>query len=92
MAVISLGDLGESKSVDETTQLFSGTSKCFKFVREYLDGFNGVPFELIGGNHDLEGIDEFKTDEENLKVGIAYKTSYEEPFFPFKQKKREICI
>jgi hypothetical protein len=47
--VVSLGDIGESKSVDETKQLFSGTSGCFKLVREYLDGF-GYPFELITGS------------------------------------------
>lgn len=44
-AVVSLGDLGESKSVDETSQLFSGTSACFKLAREFFDGF-GVPFEV----------------------------------------------
>ena len=38
-SVVSLGDLGESKSVDETKQLFAGTSKCFKLAREYLDGY-----------------------------------------------------
>lgn len=36
-------------------------------VREYLDGF-GHPYDAVGGNHDLEGIDEFKTDEENLEA------------------------
>lgn len=36
-------------------------------VREYLDGF-GHPYDLIGGNHDLEGIDEFATDAENLEA------------------------
>jgi hypothetical protein len=36
-------------------------------VREYLDGF-GHPYDAVGGNHDLEGIDEFQTDEENLEA------------------------
>ena len=65
--VISLGDLGESKSVypDKTKELFAGTTGCLKLAREFLDGF-GVPFEVVGGNHDLEGIDEFPTDETNL--------------------------
>jgi len=27
-----------------------------------------VPYEVIGGNHDLEGIDEFSTDEANLEA------------------------
>lgn len=66
-AVVSLGDLGESKSVDETSQLFSGTSQCFQLAKDYLDGF-GVPNEVLTGNHDLEGIDEFPTDELNMEA------------------------
>ena len=31
--VVSLGDLGESKSVDETKELFAGTSRCFQLAR-----------------------------------------------------------
>jgi hypothetical protein len=81
VCVVSLGDLGESKSVDETTQLFSGTSSCFKLTREYLDGFN-APFEVIAGNHDLEGIDEFATDEENLK---SYLKAFDKPASQFKR-------
>jgi predicted phosphodiesterase len=68
--VVSLGDLGESKSVDETKQLFAGTSGCFKLAREYLDGFK-TPFDIVGGNHDLEGIDEFPTDEANMEAYLA---------------------
>jgi len=70
LAVVSLGDLGESKSVDETTQLFSGTTSCFNLANSYLQGF-GVPYEVVTGNHDLEGIDEFKTDEENMKAFLS---------------------
>jgi hypothetical protein len=67
-AVVSLGDLGESKPVFEgTSELFAGTTGCFELAREYLDGFK-VPFEVIGGNHDLEGIDEFPTDLSNLEA------------------------
>jgi len=55
--VVSLGDLGAYGS--------AGTTENFKFSKEYLDGF-GIPFELVTGNHDLEGLDEFETDEENL--------------------------
>ena len=66
--VVSLGDLGESASISpDTSELFSGTTACFELAREYLDGF-GVPFEVIGGNHDLEGIDEFPTDQANLEA------------------------
>lgn len=71
VALVSLGDLGESKNCDHNenipTELFAGTSLCHELAAEYLDSF-GVPYEVIGGNHDLEGIDEFDTDEENLKV------------------------
>ena len=61
---MSLGDLGESKSIDpeRTAELFAGTTACHEMAAEYLRSF-GVPYEVIGGNHDLEGIDEFATDE-----------------------------
>uniref|UniRef100_A0A7S2HR38 Calcineurin-like phosphoesterase domain-containing protein n=1 Tax=Helicotheca tamesis TaxID=374047 RepID=A0A7S2HR38_9STRA len=69
VALVSLGDLGESKSVrpEETTELFAGTTECHKLASDFLGSF-GVPYEVIGGNHDLEGLDEFETDEENLKM------------------------
>ena len=68
-ALVSLGDLGESKSVkpDETDELFAGTTECHELAAEFLSSF-GVPYEVIGGNHDLEGIDEFATDGENLEA------------------------
>mmetsp|Transcript_5712 Transcript_5712/g.16872 ORF Transcript_5712/g.16872 Transcript_5712/m.16872 type:complete len:551 (-) Transcript_5712:54-1706(-) len=69
--IVSLGDLGESKDCTESKQLYAGTSECFTLVREYLDGFD-VPFDLVGGNHDLEGIDEFDTDKENLEAYLKY--------------------
>jgi len=66
--VVSLGDLGESKAVfPDTSELFAGTTKCFELARDYLDGFK-VPFEVVGGNHDLEGIDEFPTDQSNMEA------------------------
>jgi hypothetical protein len=66
---VSLGDLGESKSIrpEETTELFAGTTECHMLAAEYLSSF-GVPYEVVGGNHDLEGIDEFPTDQENLEL------------------------
>lgn len=69
VAMVSLGDLGESKSVypDETNELFAGTTGCHELAAEFLSSF-GVPYELVGGNHDLEGIDEFDTDEANLQM------------------------
>jgi hypothetical protein len=71
IALMSLGDLGESKNCDHNelnpAELFAGTTLCHELAAEYLGSF-GVPYEVIGGNHDLEGIDEFKTDAGNLKV------------------------
>jgi hypothetical protein len=69
VALVSLGDLGESKSVRpaETDELFAGTTECHQLAAKYLGSF-GVPYEVIGGNHDLEGLDEFDTDEANLEV------------------------
>lgn len=68
-ALVSLGDLGESKSVrpEETSELFAGTTECHEMAAEFLGSF-GVPYEVVGGNHDLEGLDEFETDEENLAM------------------------
>jgi len=68
-ALVSLGDLGESKSVrpKETSELFAGTTECHAMAAEFLGSF-GVPYEVVGGNHDLEGLDEFSTDEENLEM------------------------
>jgi 3',5'-cyclic AMP phosphodiesterase CpdA len=69
VALVSLGDLGESKSVrpEETSELFAGTTECHELAAEFLGSF-GVPYEVVGGNHDLEGIDEFDTDEANLEM------------------------
>ena len=64
--LVSLGDLGESKDCTESKQLFAGTTECFKMGREFLDGF-GHKYDIVGGNHDLEGIDEFE--------GRAFHTS-----------------
>lgn len=67
--LVSLGDLGESKSVrpKETSELFAGTTECHELAAGYLSSF-GVPYEVVGGNHDLEGIDEFDTDAANLEM------------------------
>jgi len=68
--VVSLGDLGESKDCTGSGSLFAGTTECFKLSRDFLDGF-GEGFDVVGGNHDLEGIDEFPTDEENLEAYLS---------------------
>jgi hypothetical protein len=71
-AVVSLGDLGESKSIrpEETSELFAGTTECHELAAEYLRSL-GQPYEVIWGNHDLEGIDEFDTDEANMQMALA---------------------
>jgi len=83
-ALVSLGDLGESKSVrpTETDELFAGTTECHELAADFLSSF-GVPYEVIGGNHDLEGIDEFKTDEENLN---AFLRIHQKPTMQFKRQ------
>ena len=68
--VVSLGDLGESKDCTGSGSLFAGTSECFDLAGDYLRGY-GEKFDVVGGNHDLEGIDEFFTDEANLEVYLA---------------------
>ena len=80
-ALVSLGDLGESKSVrpEETSELFAGTTECHEMAAEFLRGFD-VPYEVVGGNHDLEGIDEFDTDEANLAMFLE-KHGKETPQF-----------
>eukprot|EP00980_Cylindrotheca_fusiformis_P018614 scaffold6175_cov86-Cylindrotheca_fusiformis.AAC.1 len=71
--LVSLGDLGESKNCDHNdanpAELFAGTTLCHEIAADFLGNVcPDVPYEVIGGNHDLEGIDEFKTDQENLDV------------------------
>ena len=50
--------------------LFAGTTACHELAAGYLSSF-GCPYEVIGGNHDLEGIDEFSTDEARATVNAA---------------------
>jgi hypothetical protein len=52
VAMVSLGDLGESKSVrpSETNELFAGTTECHEMAAKFLSSF-GVPYEVVGGNH-----------------------------------------
>jgi hypothetical protein len=71
VALVSLGDVGESKNCEHNeinpTELYAGTTLCHEIAAEFLGSF-GVDYEIIGGNHDLEGIDEFETDKQNLDV------------------------
>jgi hypothetical protein len=54
VALVSLGDLGESKNCDHNpnnpSELFAGTTICHEMAAEYLNSF-GVPYEVVGGNH-----------------------------------------
>jgi len=50
-ALVSLGDLGESKAVwPDSDELFAGTTACHEMAAKYLKSF-GVPYEVVGGNH-----------------------------------------
>lgn len=55
--VVSLGDLGAYGE--------AGTTASFELAKDYLDGF-GLGYNLVTGNHDLEGMEQFDTDLENL--------------------------
>jgi hypothetical protein len=71
--LVSLGDLGRKDIRHEPGD--AGTSACFQQAKEYLDSF-GLPYELVTGNHDLEGLDEFPTDEQNL---MAFLDCFDKP-------------
>jgi len=64
--LVSLGDLGRKDIRHEPGD--AGTTKSFQDAKTYLGGFDGVPYELVTGNHDLEGLDEFATDRDNLQA------------------------
>lgn len=64
--VVSLGDLGR-KDIRHV-QGDAGTTKSFVDAKAYFDAFEGIPYDLVTGNHDLEGLDEFDTDEANLQA------------------------
>ena len=74
VSLVSLGDLGESKNCDHNEdnpfELFAGTSKCHDMAADFLGSFD-APYDVIGGNHDLEGIDEFDTDAKNLRKFLS---------------------
>mmetsp|Transcript_5592 Transcript_5592/g.9521 ORF Transcript_5592/g.9521 Transcript_5592/m.9521 type:complete len:581 (+) Transcript_5592:60-1802(+) len=73
-SIVSLGDLGESKNCghnpESDSELFAGTTQCHEMAAEFLGSFD-VPYDVVGGNHDLEGLDEFETDEENLNTYLT---------------------
>lgn len=74
--MVSLGDLGRKDIRHEPGD--AGTTKSFLDAKLFLDGFT-LPYDLVTGNHDLEGLDEFKTDEDNLNAWrncFGKETSY----------------
>jgi hypothetical protein len=54
VALVSLGDLGESKNCGHNpanpSELFAGTTLCHEMAAEFLGSFD-VPYEVVGGNH-----------------------------------------
>ena len=64
--IVSLGDLGR-KDIRHS-QGDAGTTLSFTLAKHYLDDFDQIPYNLVTGNHDLEGLDEFDTDEANLQA------------------------
>jgi hypothetical protein len=66
--MVSLGDLGRKDIRHEPGD--AGTTKSFSDAKEFFNHreFGNIPFEVVTGNHDLEGLDEFDTDEKNLQA------------------------
>jgi hypothetical protein len=68
VALVSLGDLGESKSVrpEETSELFAGTTECHELASDFLSGF-GVPYDVVGGNHGKSSLSQDALETGSLK-------------------------
>lgn len=64
--MVSLGDLGRKDIRHEPGD--AGTTLSFQLAKSFFDRFDGIPYEVVTGNHDLEGLDEFETDAENLQA------------------------
>ena len=80
--IVSLGDLGAYGS--------AGTSQNFLHTKGYLDSF-GIEYDVITGNHDLEGLDEFETDEENLAAFLQI-LQRKERFFATEIAEKTLCV
>jgi len=80
--MISLGDLGAYGS--------AGTSENFDFTKKWLDSFK-VDLDIVTGNHDLEGVDEFFSDRENLEAWMkAFKKRT--PHFCTEIAEKVLCV
>jgi hypothetical protein len=64
--LVSLGDLGRKDIRHEPGD--PGTTKSFQDAKTFFDGFGNIQYDVVTGNHDLEGLDEFDTDQENLQA------------------------
>jgi hypothetical protein len=51
--------------LDNPYKLFAGTMCCHTMAANFLGSF-GVPYKVVCGNHNLEGIGEFDTNARNL--------------------------
>jgi hypothetical protein len=80
--MVSLGDLGAYGS--------AGTSQNFHHTKEYLDSF-GIDYDVVTGNHDLEGLDEFETDEENLAAFLKI-LERKERYFATEIADKTLCV
>jgi len=87
-SLVSLGDLGRKDIRHEPGD--AGTTKSFVDAKDFLDGFS-LPYDLVTGNHDLEGLDEFDTDEGNLQ---AWMDCFEKdkPYFAKQIGERTLLI
>lgn len=65
--LVCLGDLGRGNKDSRHGPGDAGTSECFQQAKRYLDGYD-IPYDLVTGNHDLEALDEFATDADNLRA------------------------
>lgn len=61
-----------------------------KLAKEYLEGYD-APHDVVGGNHDLEGIDEFPTDKENLDAFLKILKK-DAPYFKHELAEKTLLI
>ena len=67
--MVSLGDLGRKEILHLPGD--AGTSLSMARAKSFLGDFR-LPYDVVVGNHDLEGMDEFETDEENLRAWMDF--------------------
>eukprot|EP00586_Coscinodiscus_wailesii_P014677 CAMPEP_0172492706 /NCGR_PEP_ID=MMETSP1066-20121228/23937_1 /TAXON_ID=671091 /ORGANISM="Coscinodiscus wailesii, Strain CCMP2513" /LENGTH=565 /DNA_ID=CAMNT_0013262487 /DNA_START=187 /DNA_END=1884 /DNA_ORIENTATION=+ len=87
--LVSLGDLGRKDIRHEPGD--AGTTKSFTDAKTYFDGFSLPHYDVITGNHDLEGLDEFSTDAANL---AAWQRTFQKdtPYFSRRVGHRTLLV